>query len=173
MIRSGKNSFSKINSKKGVSPLVATVLLIAFAVALGSIVMSWGRNYVEDAQTFAGERSNIQYECATVVDFSINRIIFDSDLNEVKITVENNAETEISGFVVKLLEPSGEGVSLLINQSLGPFAIKSMMMRVSEEMMVDRVKLVPEIIREDLGIEQYCNDRLKEMGSEHKNFEVR
>jgi|SRR3989338_3864516 len=29
-------------SKKGVSPLIATVLLIAFAVALGSVVMNWG-----------------------------------------------------------------------------------------------------------------------------------
>ncbi|MBI3026792.1 hypothetical protein HYY70_01655 [Candidatus Woesearchaeota archaeon] len=30
--------------KKGVSPLVATILLIAFAVALGSVVMNWGLN---------------------------------------------------------------------------------------------------------------------------------
>ena len=35
-------SFSK--SKKGVSPLIATILLIAFAVALGSVVMNWGLN---------------------------------------------------------------------------------------------------------------------------------
>lgn len=29
-------------SKGGVSPLIATILLIAFAVALGSVVMNWG-----------------------------------------------------------------------------------------------------------------------------------
>lgn len=34
----------KIKNKKGVSPLIATVLLIAFAVALGAVVMNWGRN---------------------------------------------------------------------------------------------------------------------------------
>src|SRR3989344_4899144 len=33
-----------IKSKKGVSPLIATILLIAFAVALGSVVMNWGLN---------------------------------------------------------------------------------------------------------------------------------
>ncbi len=33
-----------LNSKKGVSPLIATILLIAFAVALGSVVMNWGLN---------------------------------------------------------------------------------------------------------------------------------
>ena len=32
------------SSKKGVSPLIATILLIAFAVALGSVVMNWGLN---------------------------------------------------------------------------------------------------------------------------------
>lgn len=31
-------------SKKGVSPLIATILLISFAVALGSVVMNWGLN---------------------------------------------------------------------------------------------------------------------------------
>ena len=34
----------KITNKKGVSPLIATVLLISFAVALGAVVMNWGRN---------------------------------------------------------------------------------------------------------------------------------
>lgn len=31
-------------NKKGVSPLIATVLLISFAVALGSVVLNWGKN---------------------------------------------------------------------------------------------------------------------------------
>ncbi len=30
-------------SKGGISPIVATVLLVAFAVALGAVVMSWAR----------------------------------------------------------------------------------------------------------------------------------
>ena len=30
--------------KRGVSPLIATILLIAFAVALGSVIMNWGLN---------------------------------------------------------------------------------------------------------------------------------
>ncbi len=36
--------FQYIHGKKGVSPLIATILLIAFAVALGSVVMNWGLN---------------------------------------------------------------------------------------------------------------------------------
>lgn len=33
-----------LHSKRGMSPLIATVLLIAFAVALGVMVMNWGKS---------------------------------------------------------------------------------------------------------------------------------
>ena len=36
-------------NKKGLSPLMATLLLVIFAIALGSVVMSWGKEYVEEA----------------------------------------------------------------------------------------------------------------------------
>ena len=39
--------------KKGISPLIATVLLIAFAVALGAVVMSWGNQVYEDSQNLS------------------------------------------------------------------------------------------------------------------------
>ena len=34
-------------SRKAISQLVATILLLAFAVALGSVVMSWGKDLIE------------------------------------------------------------------------------------------------------------------------------
>lgn len=34
----------KFSNKRGVSPLIATILLISFTVALGSVVLNWGRN---------------------------------------------------------------------------------------------------------------------------------
>lgn len=34
-------------NKKGLSPLVATGLLVVFALVIGTITMSWGKNYVE------------------------------------------------------------------------------------------------------------------------------
>ena len=34
-------------NKKSISPLVTTIILLAFAVALGSVVMSWGKGLIE------------------------------------------------------------------------------------------------------------------------------
>lgn len=43
-----RGAFSRVKqSKKGLSPLIATVLLIAFAVALGVMVMNWGKSAAE------------------------------------------------------------------------------------------------------------------------------
>ncbi len=33
-------------NKKALSPLIATILLVAFAIILGTIVMGWGKDYV-------------------------------------------------------------------------------------------------------------------------------
>jgi flagellin-like protein len=50
-----RGAFSR--SSKGLSPLIATVLLIAFAVALGVMVMNWGKSA---SATRAGETPTCQ-----------------------------------------------------------------------------------------------------------------
>lgn len=49
-----------IGSKKALSPLVATVLLVVFALVVGTITMNWGKSYVnqlkdEPAESKAGK----------------------------------------------------------------------------------------------------------------------
>ncbi|MAG38783.1 hypothetical protein CMO90_01735 [Candidatus Woesearchaeota archaeon] len=38
-------------NKRGLSPIVATILLIAFAVAIGAMIMSWTAGLVKEAPT--------------------------------------------------------------------------------------------------------------------------
>lgn len=42
-------------NKKGVSPLIATVLLIAFAVSIGAVIMNWGKSALEEEEEVAEE----------------------------------------------------------------------------------------------------------------------
>ncbi len=37
-------------NKRGISPLVATLLLVAFSLLIGAITMTWGKSYVEKIQ---------------------------------------------------------------------------------------------------------------------------
>ena len=36
-------------NKRALSPLVATILLVVFALVIGTVTMNWGKNYVEKA----------------------------------------------------------------------------------------------------------------------------
>ena len=42
------------SNKKGVSPLIATILLIAFAIALGTVIMNWGRGELYSTPVYDG-----------------------------------------------------------------------------------------------------------------------
>ena len=60
--------------KKGVSPLIATVLLIAFAVALGAVVMNWGRTYVQDTQNTVRDKGDLDVKCSSDVRLKVGKI---------------------------------------------------------------------------------------------------
>lgn len=112
-------------TKKAVSPLIATVLLIAFAVALGAVVMNWGRGYVEDTQDYARERSDAEVTCTT----DINLDIVSVDLTDqvcyngtnpanVSMILENTAARDIESLNIRVIGTSSKvPVSVVLNDS--------------------------------------------------------
>jgi flagellin-like protein len=121
-------------NKKGVSPLIATVLLIAFAVALGAVVMNWGRGYVEDTANVARERSDTEVKCASDVGIevveidSVPQICYNqtSDPSNLSIILENKKSTVIqkvqarligNGNRVPFISDLGYNSNLSINQA--------------------------------------------------------
>ena len=52
--------------KKGISPLIATILLVAFSIGLGALVMSWGEEYVEEKAEFVQGVGEVRTGCDAV-----------------------------------------------------------------------------------------------------------
>ncbi len=50
-------------NSKGITPLVATILLVAFSVGLGALVMSWGEDYIEEKATFVQGTAEVKSGC--------------------------------------------------------------------------------------------------------------
>ncbi len=71
--------------KRGVSPLIATVLLIAFAVALGAVIMQFGEAAVG--------------VCGTSIQFNPVACL-SSDGTNIKFTVANKGSDEIASLKV-------------------------------------------------------------------------
>ena len=113
MTRNKKQYKRMFRSRKAVSPLIATVLLIAFAVALGAVVMNWGRGYVEDTANIARERSDIEVTCASEVNLKIVTIDSvpqichnDTDNKTVFFIVENRQSKKIEKIQARLIGDS-------------------------------------------------------------------
>jgi hypothetical protein len=51
------------SSSKGITPLVATILLVAFSVGLGALVMSWGEDYIAEKAEFVQGTAEVKSGC--------------------------------------------------------------------------------------------------------------
>lgn len=84
----------RIKKRKGVSPVIATVLLIAIVVVMGVIVFVWFNQISQEAITkFGGE--NIQLVCGDVS--------FDSSYNSGVLSIVNNGNVPIYGMKIKIV----------------------------------------------------------------------
>ena len=85
----------KIFNKRGVSPLIATVLLISFAVALGSVVLNWGRNL--DISKPGDKCAGISIKLRNVDSFQV--CYSGSGENaHIKFIIDNNGNIDIDGL---------------------------------------------------------------------------
>lgn len=83
-------------NKRGISPLIATVLLIGFVVAAAAVVMIWTRGFVEELQEKEGGQSSARLSCATDVEIGVRDLTFGS--GQMTVVVENKRE-KVDGFI--------------------------------------------------------------------------
>jgi len=79
-------------NKKALSPLVATILLVVFALVIGIITMNWGKSYVEKIKEEPKE-----FESAVIISIKdIDTPLKELQLQHItgKITKEEYIEKE-------------------------------------------------------------------------------
>ncbi len=85
-------------SKKAITAIMGTVLLISFAVAIGSVVMSLGSAEVED-----------KAECAIDINLKltqikgINQLCYSQAKNAITFTIENGKNIKVEGLLINLV----------------------------------------------------------------------
>jgi hypothetical protein len=88
-------------NKRGMSPLLLTIILIAFAVALGAMIMSWGADNAS-AQSGSCQNSNLAVQKA----FDKDLICFNEATSKLKIVVKNTGKQKIEGLVFRNINPA-------------------------------------------------------------------
>tara|TARA_Y100000310_G_scaffold327446_1_gene393839 strand:- start:19544 stop:20065 length:522 start_codon:yes stop_codon:yes gene_type:complete len=84
--------------RKGISPLIATVLLIGFTIVLAAVVIRWGGDFITETTDTTSCESDLAQACATQVQFSIGSPSLDEATDEITLTLTNDADYAIDSF---------------------------------------------------------------------------
>jgi len=82
----------KRGKKKGISPLIATVLLISFTVVLIVLVVIWGKNYIAEKAEKEGTLSQLRLKCVSDVRIKV------VDVRKDAVDLENLGSVDIESF---------------------------------------------------------------------------
>lgn len=84
--------------RRGISPLIATVLLIAFAVSIGTMIMNWGKDAVA-----AGDCSETRLEVQMINEKPM--FCYDTLNNKVNVMIKNVGSTDIDRLKMRVITP--------------------------------------------------------------------
>lgn len=82
--------------KKGISPLIITILLIAFAVALGTMIMNWTSGVVS-ASEVACEDIILEVQSA----FNKEILCYDDTIEKMRLVMKNRGSSPIDFIIYR------------------------------------------------------------------------
>jgi len=123
-------------TKKGISPLIATVLIIGFVIVLGALVMQWGTGMFESIKKDTGVKSEVNLICSSgLSQLEVTRAVYDEANQLVKITIDNRNDQKIAGFLFRGHYEDGSVETVTKDDevdALGPFAVETYELDVSD-----------------------------------------
>ena len=138
-------------NKQGISPLVATVVIVSIIVAVVLVITLWGKGVQEEIQSKQGGIALAELSC-TGVDIGI------IDSNADSVTVENNGQSELAG-VVMVVKGDGDVQSHLFMQSIAPGDSRSFPFAgIPGVGIIEQVDVIPAV---GLGINRPCTEQKK------------
>lgn len=108
-------------SKKGISPLIATVLIIGFTVALAAVIMTWGSSFTRSMQESTEQSTQTQLVCAQEVSLSINSAC--TTPTGIDLVIENKGSKAIKKINFRAFTDATTVATEEYATELAPFAI--------------------------------------------------
>ena len=119
-------------SKGGVSPLIATVLIIGFTVILAVLIINWGTDFFKTVQEDTSETTEIQFVCVNDLRFDISSAKCLTDpvtgVKGLEVNVNNNGGIRIEDIFMRYESKSGESSDTFVRQEQKVEPFKSYLM---------------------------------------------
>ena len=99
-------------NKKGISPLIATVLIIGFTIVLAALVITWGTKLFKS--TVSDTESTSKFTLACTAGLSLEIDPKKVDANNMELTMRNsNQDRAIDDFQVIVYDSDGKVEKIL------------------------------------------------------------
>lgn len=115
--------FSMFHNKKGVSPIIAAVLLVVITIAIGATTMAFIRSLADENLQKAALH-NTKISCGSdvrleipLVDNSYN-ICYNSTNSDIKVTLHNVGSKKIKGFDFTIIRTNGTVNTVTVSNSI-------------------------------------------------------
>jgi len=138
------------DSRRGITPLVATILLVAFSVGLGALVMSWGEEYIEEKAEFVQGTAEVKSGCdAAKID--IIKIGGQPQAcigpDTIQLWIDNGPDTELYNIHARIAGANGVDVKeeILGEPLLQSNAVKASVPYSNAIVPILQIKLTPKI----------------------------
>ena len=96
---------------KGVSPLVATVLLIAFVVAVAGIIAAWTTGFAKSQTQVVEQQSTYAITCG-YGSINMKSLIFQSASTRLAGTIENNGQISLGNLTLRIVYQNATSQSI-------------------------------------------------------------
>ena len=122
-----KNFFRKslIKNKKGISPLIATVLLIGFTVALAAVVITWGSGFVQRVTEGTDKRTTESLACTGDLNFEISKVTCGTGGGNGTVLVDNKGSINIINIALRTFNTNGDNLGSTKIGEVNSFEIKT------------------------------------------------
>lgn len=137
--------------RKGISPLIASVLLLAFTISIAGIAGPWLTNLVEDTQESTTDDTE-KLSSASTAQIDIPQTQYNEETNNLTVTMQNKGDAELENFTATV--QGSEPIQKQINEKLGTGEIHTFKIETEspETLQIDSETL-PVQAKEDLETE--------------------
>jgi hypothetical protein len=104
-------------NRKGISPLLSTVLLISISVLLAALLMSWSAQLTKSQQADISNKTGQALAC-TSADAQIKYVYLDFTSNKSRVIVQNTGLIDLNIVSARMMNNKGESVNLTNSSTL-------------------------------------------------------
>lgn len=149
-------------NKKGISPLIATVLLIGFSIAIAILIWMWYGNIVNERTAKISAQGNGEIICSSQISYSIKSVCTSDETIIIKI---ENKGADIDNFKITLTGSTSKTDTVTVGTPIAKTQTKeiSSYMNVSKIGTIKKVSIVPVVSVQ--GLESVCLQKKQESTS--------